>query len=349
MRPGNSSHRSGPPMASAMLPGKVEKRMASSVFITLVPPRREVATKDKPHREPQPDGAEVPSSRRPRSPAPRPPALPNGETHPVAPTPVLVLSEAPQPLSAEALGPALQQLDLAEPSALQAPSAFPAKLRTPTFCQEQASRSQWQDVNGYTERDGSRDVCAFCHKALGPRDVTVEAMQKQYHADCFTCRTCHRLLAGQRYYQKDGRPTCDTCYQATLEKCAKCQGLIVDHVVHALGKGYHPGCFSCSACGRAIGTESFALGERDEVYCVTDFYRKYAVVCSACEQPIVPGEDKDTYKIECLGRSFHESCYCCESCGTPLSPEPTESGCYPLGDHLLCKSCHVRRRNESSC
>lgn len=61
--------------------------------------------------------------------------------------------------------------------------------------------------------------------------------------------------------------------QATLEKCAKCQGLIVDHVVHALGKGYHPGCFSCSACGRAIGTESFALGERDEVYCVTDFYR----------------------------------------------------------------------------
>ncbi|KAK2526931.1 hypothetical protein Q9966_010752 [Columba livia] len=174
-------------------------------------------------------------------------------------------------------------------------------------------------------------------------------MQKQYHADCFTCRTCHRLLAGQRYYQKDGRPTCDTCYQATLEKCAKCQGLIVDHVVHALGKGYHPGCFSCSACGRAIGTESFALGERDEVYCVTDFYRKYAVVCSACEQPIVPGEDKDTYKIECLGRSFHESCYRCESCGTPLSPEPTESGCYPLGDHLLCKSCHVRRRNESSC
>lgn len=70
--------RSGPPMASAMLPGKVEKRMASSVFITLVPPRREVATKDKPHREPQPDGAEVPSSRHPRSPAPRPPALPNG-------------------------------------------------------------------------------------------------------------------------------------------------------------------------------------------------------------------------------------------------------------------------------
>ncbi|XP_074781136.1 filamin-binding LIM protein 1 [Athene noctua] len=353
MRPGNSSHRSGPSVASTMLPGKAEKRIASSVFITLVPPRREVVTKGKTQRELQPDRAEVPGTHRPRTPPPQAPALPNGETRSVAPvpssSPVLILSEAPQPLSAEALGPALQQLDLAAPATLQAPATCPAELRPPKFCQEQAGKLQWQDANGYPERDSSRDICAFCHKAVGPREPTVEAMRKQYHADCFTCRTCHRLLAGQRYYQKDGRPTCDACYQVTLEKCAKCQGLIAERVVRALGKGYHPGCFSCTACSRAIGAESFAVGERDEVYCVADFYRKYAAVCSACEHPIIPHEDKDTYKIECLGRSFHESCYRCESCGTPLSPEPTENGCYPLDDHLLCKSCHVRWRNESSC
>ncbi|XP_049665926.1 filamin-binding LIM protein 1 isoform X1 [Accipiter gentilis] len=387
MRPGNSSHRSGPSMASVMLPGKAEKRIASSVFITLVPPRREVVTKEKTQRELQPDGAEVPGTPHPQSPPPQRPTLPNGEIRPAAPVPssppVLVLTEAPQPLSAEALGPALQQLDLATPTTLQAPSALPAELRLPKFCREQAGKPQWQDANGYPERDSSRDICAFCHKVVGPREPTVEAMRKQYHADCFTCRTCHRLLAGQRYYQRDGRPTCDACYQATLEKCAKCRGLIAERIVRALGKGYHPGCFSCTACGRAIGTESFAVDERDEVYCVADFYRsvsmetgehppcwggsahprhptglmpllfaptrKYAAVCSACEHPIVPCEDKDTYKIECLGRSFHESCYRCESCGKPLSPEPTENGCYPLDDHLLCKSCHVRRRNESSC
>ncbi|XP_055654961.1 filamin-binding LIM protein 1 [Falco peregrinus] len=342
-------------MASAMLPGKAEKRIASSVFITLVPPRREAAAKEKTQRELQPDGAEVLGTHRPWAPPPRPPALPNGETRPVAVAPVpssppvLVLSEAPQPLSAEVLGPALQQLDLAAPTTLQTPSASPAELRPPKCCQEQAGKPQWQDANGHPERDSSRDICAFCHKAVGPREPTVEAMRKQYHADCFTCRTCHRLLAGQRYYQKDGRPTCDTCYQATLEKCAKCRGLIVERIVRALGKGYHPGCFSCTACGRAIGAESFAVDERNEVYCVADFYRKYAAVCSACKHPIIPREDKDTYKIECLGRSFHESCYRCESCGTPLSPELTENGCYPLDDHLLCKSCHVRRRNESSC
>ncbi|NWY48991.1 FBLI1 protein, partial [Sylvia atricapilla] len=373
-----------------MLPGKVEKRIASSVFITLVPPRRVVATKEKTQQDPQPDGAKIPGTHHPQI-LLSPPTLPSGgegtaercwdvivtghysdpvlldiidplnppclsaaaETHPVAPVhsspPVTPFSEVPQPLSVEPLGLALQQLDLAAPTTLQAPSTFPAELQSRTFCQEQAGKQQWQDADGYPERDSSRDICAFCHKALGPQEPMVEAMQKQYHPDCFTCRTCHRLLAGQRYFQREGCPTCDTCFQAMLEKCAKCQRLITEHIVHALGKGYHPSCFCCAACSRAIGTESFAVDGQGDVYCVPDFYRKYAAVCSACERPIVPHEDEDTYKIECLGRSFHESCYRCESCRMPLSLELTENGCYPLDDHLLCKSCHVRWRNESSC
>lgn len=125
------------------------------------------------------------------------------------------------------------------PPACQAPFAFPAELRPPQVCQGQADKPQWQDANGHMERDSSQgkhtdlavvvpqqghqgsslpcslptDICAFCHKAVGPREPTVEAMRKQYHADCFTCRTCQRRLAGQRYYQRDGRPTCDACYQ----------------------------------------------------------------------------------------------------------------------------------------
>ncbi|NXG54012.1 FBLI1 protein, partial [Psilopogon haemacephalus] len=354
-----------------MLPGKAEKRIASSVFITLVPPRREAAAKESTRREQQLDGAEVPSAQHPHTSPPPPPELPNGgegqaggtlrapclalaaEAHPATPlpasSPVLILSEAPKPLSAEALGPMLQQLDLAAPTTLQTPSALPAELRPPKRSQEQAGTAPWQDANGYLERDNSRDICAFCHKAVGQGEAAVEALRKLYHAGCFTCRSCSRPLAGQRYYQREGRPICDSCYQATLEKCAKCQGLIVERIVRALGKGYHPACFSCTACARPIGTESFAVDERDEVYCVPDFYRKYATVCSACQHPIIPGQDSDTYKIECLGRSFHEGCYRCESCGMPLSPEPTENGCYPLGDHLLCKSCHIRRRHESSC
>lgn len=60
------------------------------------------------------------------------------------------------------------------------------------------------------------EICAFCHKAISPRAPTLEAMNKQYHADCFTCRTCQHALAGQHYYQKDGRPLCVACYQVGL-------------------------------------------------------------------------------------------------------------------------------------
>uniref|UniRef100_A0A8B9GNI9 Filamin binding LIM protein 1 n=1 Tax=Amazona collaria TaxID=241587 RepID=A0A8B9GNI9_9PSIT len=202
-------------------------------------------------------------------------------------------------------------------------------------------KPQQRDVKGYPDRDSSRgkvgmelhgeglssagetearstkplfllpeDICAFCHKALGRREPTVEAMGKQYHAECFTCRMCPRLLAGQ---VGAGVSQCPPNPQATLEKCAKCQGLITERIVRALGKGFHPDCFCCAACGRAIGAESFAVDEQDEVYCVADFYRLGGMsMAVACERPIIPHEDKDTYKIECLGRSFHESCYCCE-------------------------------------
>lgn len=61
-------------MASA----KAEKRVASSVFITLVPPRREAAAKARTPREPQLEGAEAPGPRRPQPPPLQPPVLPNG-------------------------------------------------------------------------------------------------------------------------------------------------------------------------------------------------------------------------------------------------------------------------------
>lgn len=67
-----------PPTMSAMLPGKAEKRIASSVFITLVPPRREAAAKERTQREQQLDGAEVPSTHHPHTSPAKPPELPNG-------------------------------------------------------------------------------------------------------------------------------------------------------------------------------------------------------------------------------------------------------------------------------
>lgn len=192
-------------------------------------------------------------------------------------------------------------------------------------------------------------MCGFCHKPVSPRELAVEAMKRQYHAHCFTCRTCRRQLAGQRFYQKDGRPLCEPCYQDTLEKCGKCGEVVRDHVIRALGKAFHPPCFTCVSCARCIGDESFALDGQNRVYCVADFYRKFAPVCSICENPIIPCDGKDAFKIECMGRNFHENCYRCEDCSVLLSVEPTDQGCYPLNDHLFCKPCHIKRSAAGCC
>ncbi|XP_030661739.1 filamin-binding LIM protein 1 [Nomascus leucogenys] len=372
---------------------KPEKRVASSVFITLAPPRRDVAVAEEvrqavceaqrgrpweapaPVKTPEAGLAGRPSPWTPPGRAaatvpavplqlsnggcPPPPPVLDGEDvlpdldllpPPPPPPPVLLPSEeeAPAPMGASLIAD-LEQLHLSPPPPLpppqapaEGPSVQPGPLRP---VEEELPPPPAESV----EKGASTDICAFCHKTVSPRELAVEAMKRQYHAQCFTCRTCRRQLAGQSFYQKDGRPLCEPCYQDTLERCGKCGEVVRDHIIRALGQAFHPSCFTCVTCARCIGDESFALGSQNEVYCLDDFYRKFAPVCSICENPIIPRDGKDAFKIECMGRNFHENCYRCEDCRILLSVEPTDQGCYPLNNRLFCKPCHVKRSAAGCC
>ncbi|XP_053546221.1 filamin-binding LIM protein 1 [Bombina bombina] len=281
-------------------------------------------------------------------PPPPPPVLMKTPKHTLPPPP-------PEP-PLDSLSLELEKLDLVHNSIKQktksVPPTAPSSLKNSTNLSSQQRREDQvgpkQSLNGISGKHSQSDICAFCHKAILPNVPTIEAMKKQYHADCFTCRKCHRLLAGQLYYQKDNQPICEHCYKDTLEKCAKCQTLILQHIVRAMGSVYHPECFTCVVCHRRIADESFAVDEYNEVHCADDYYRKYAPICSVCDQPIIPRDGQDSYKIECLGRNFHENCYRCEKCHVTLSLEPTENGCYPLNDYMLCKSCHLSWKDQLS-
>lgn len=72
--------------------------------------------------------------------------------------------------------------------------------------------------------------------------------------------------------------------------------------------------------------------------------RKCASVCCACGEPIIPSRGRDSYRIECLGRHFHEDCYRCEVsvCGGAGLPKflampfpPTWSGLPPPAECVL--------------
>ncbi|XP_041805440.1 filamin-binding LIM protein 1 [Chelmon rostratus] len=213
---------------------------------------------------------------------------------------------------------------------------------TPSSGLKQDEQSHGIQKNGQDTSWESKEVCGFCRKPVALSEPAIEALNRTYHDGCFQCRSCHIPLAGKQYYNKAGIPLCEDCYQASLELCWACGEAITDHVIRALERAYHLSCFTCATCKQQIGEQSFAQGEVGEVYCLQDYYRKYAPKCNACNQLIIPKEDgTDSYNVECLGRSYHENCYRCEVCAIQLSPEPNEHGCYPLDGKMLCKSCHL--------
>lgn len=295
----------------------------------------------------------------PQSPKPAPPGASRGklqeegmhaeELFPLPPPPppaVALLSSPGTSLSEESAlpPPPPAQTPLSHPLTPGQQPVYNTEVETstPSSGLKQDEQSHGIHNNGQDTSGESREVCGFCRKPVALSEPAIEALNRTYHDGCFQCRSCHIPLAGKQYYNKAGIPLCEDCYQASLELCWACGEAITDHVIRALERAYHLTCFTCATCKQQIGEMPFAQGEVGEVYCLQDYYRKYAPNCHACNQLIIPKEDgTDSYNVKCLGRSYHENCYRCEVCVIQLSPEPNDHGCYPLDGRLLCKSCHL--------
>ncbi|KAI4900435.1 hypothetical protein NFI96_033087, partial [Prochilodus magdalenae] len=191
--------------------------------------------------------------------------------------------------------------------------------------------------------------CARCgDNVLGDGSGCI-AMEQVFHVECFTCITCHARLRGQPFYALDKKSYCENCYISTLERCSKCSNPILDRILRAMGKAYHPRCFTCVVCGCCLDGVPFTVDAASQIHCIEDFHRKFAPRCSVCSQPIMPEPgQEETVRIVALDRSFHVNCYVCEECGLLLSSEGEGRGCYPLDGHILCKSCSARRIQDLS-
>ena len=66
-------------------------------------------------------------------------------------------------------------------------------------------------------------------------------------------------------------------FQASREKCARCDRAIMESTLKALGQVYHPDCFVCSMCPKSLEGIEFFVTEENKPLCKEDFAR-YVII-----------------------------------------------------------------------
>ncbi|XP_036122233.1 LIM domain-containing protein 1 [Molossus molossus] len=282
---------------------------------------------------------------------------PTSRVHPVMSTPLeLSCKEGPPGWSSEgSLGSVLPESPSSHRVRLPCQTLIPGSELGPSAAElklEALTQRLEREMDAHPKADYF-GACVKCSRGVFGAGQACQAMGNLYHDACFTCAACSRKLRGKAFYFVNGKVFCEedflySGFQQSADRCFLCGHLIMDMILQALGKSYHPGCFRCVICNECLDGVPFTVDSENKIYCVRDYHKVLAPKCAACGLPILPPEGSDeTIRVVSMDRDYHVECYHCEDCGLELNDEDGHR-CYPLEDRLFCQPCHVKRLEKGA-
>ncbi|CAG0890750.1 unnamed protein product [Cyprideis torosa] len=93
--------------------------------------------------------------------------------------------------------------------------------------------------------------------------------------------------------------------------CGQCNKKCSGEVLRVQDKYFHPGCFQCKVCHRALAQGGFFCHE-GQFFCPEDYQRQAGTKCAGC------GEFVEGEVVSALGKYFHQRCFVCCRCRQPF-------------------------------
>ncbi|XP_072238689.1 paxillin-like isoform X1 [Leuresthes tenuis] len=192
------------------------------------------------------------------------------------------------------------------------------------------------DLNRLGVQTVAKGVCGACKKPIAGQVVT--AMGRTWHPEHFVCTHCQDEIGSRNFFERDGLPYCEKDYHSLFSpRCHYCNGPILDKVVTALDKTWHPEHFFCAQCGAFFGPEGFH--EKDgKAFCRKDYFDMFAPKCGGCTRAIL-----ENY-ISALNSLWHPNCFVCRECFTPF----VNGSFFDHDGQPYCES-HYHERRGSMC
>nr|XP_018910458.1 PREDICTED: prickle-like protein 3 isoform X2 [Bemisia tabaci] len=195
------------------------------------------------------------------------------------------------------------------------------------------------DDHLYCERHYAEQLkprCAACDELIFSGEYT-KAMNKDWHSGHFCCWQCDESLTGKRYVLRDEHPYCIKCYESVFanpcEECNKIIGIDSKDLSYK-DKHWHESCFLCNKCRVSLVDKQFG-SKVEKIYCGSCYDAQFASRCDGCGEIFRAGTKKMEYKT----RQWHEKCFSCVVCKTPIGTKSF----IPREQEIFCAGCYEEK------